>query len=160
MKEIEKLHAKSLDLAETVLKPGDNPLAGVSGDLFDIQVAFEAGRGARLSVRVHGQAITCAGGTLSCLGRSAAVSPVEGKVALRILVDRTSLEVFANNGAVSMSFCFLPKESDAKPQLHAEGGDIDDGELTLAQQADVDLQSLDQAAELQALHAGQAGNRG
>jgi len=124
VKEIEKLHAERFDLANTLLKPGDNPLAGISGDLFDIQVAFEAGRGARLSVRVHGQAITCAGGTLSCLGRSAAVPPVEGKVALRILVDRTSLEVFANHGAVSMSLCFLPKERDAKPELRAEGGDI------------------------------------
>ena len=124
VKEIERLHGERLDLADRILKPGDNPLAQLSGDLFDVQMAFEPSRDAKLSIRLHGQAVTYAGGTLSCLGKSAAVSPVEGKVALRCLVDRTSLEAFANEGEVSMSFCFLPKKNDTKLEVRAEGGDV------------------------------------
>ena len=124
VKEIERLHGERLDLADRILKPGDNPLAQLSGDLFDVQMAFEPSRDAKLSIRLHGQAVTYAGRTLSCLDKSAAVSPVEGKVALRCLVDRTSLEVFANGGEVSMSFCFLPKKNDTKLEVRAEGGDV------------------------------------
>ena len=46
--------------------------------------------------------------TLTCLGREAPVEAADGKLTLRILVDRTSIEVFANDGKVVMTSCFLP----------------------------------------------------
>ena len=42
---------------------------------------------------------------------------------------------------------------------HAEGRDVDDGELARAQLADVDLHALDQARELQPRHVGQTADR-
>ena len=47
---------------------------------------------------------------LSCGGSSARVPPGGDTVRLHLLVDRTSIEVFADDGAVSMSSCFLPQE--------------------------------------------------
>lgn len=49
---------------------------------------------------------------LSCLGRSAKLAAVDGRIDLHILVDRLSIEVFANDGAVSMTYfhVFDPKE--------------------------------------------------
>jgi sucrose-6-phosphate hydrolase SacC (GH32 family) len=67
-------------------------------------------------------------GLLRCMDRTAPVSLVEGRLKLRVLVDRTSVEVFANDGAASISTCYLPPEGDKekeklKPQLYAERGE-------------------------------------
>jgi sucrose-6-phosphate hydrolase SacC (GH32 family) len=59
---------------------------------------------------------------LSCLGKSAPVELVNGRLWLQVLVDRTSLEVFANDGRVSMTSCFLPRLKDRSLQLYARGG--------------------------------------
>lgn len=59
---------------------------------------------------------------LTALGRSAPLEPANGRIRLRILVDRTSQEVFANDGLVSMASCFLPT-ADGKPlAIYAVGG--------------------------------------
>ena len=60
--------------------------------------------------------------TLSCLGREVPVDAANGQINLRILVDRTSLEVFANDGKVSMSSCFLPEPARMGLELFAAGG--------------------------------------
>jgi len=39
-------------------------------------------------------------------------------------VDRTSLELFANQGKVSASFCFLPEAWDAPLEFYATGGPV------------------------------------
>jgi sucrose-6-phosphate hydrolase SacC (GH32 family) len=51
--------------------------------------------------------------TLSCLGKSAIVEPVDGIIKLEILLDRTSLEIFANDGKVAMSSSFTSTEKKA-----------------------------------------------
>ncbi len=130
VEEIEKLHGERFHLADRVLRPGENPLARLAGDLFDLEMTFAPARNATLTIRLNGQAVSYRAGRLSCLGRSVDLGPVGGKVALRLVVDRTSLEVFANGGEVSMSFCFLPGD-DRKPQLRAERGEVHIRSLTL-----------------------------
>jgi len=46
--------------------------------------------------------------TLSCLGRTAFLPLEKNRLKLRVLVDRTSVEVFANDGRVSLSTCRMP----------------------------------------------------
>ena len=43
---------------------------------------------------------------------------------LRLIVDRTSLEVFVHEGDVAMSFCFLPEAANHVLEFHADGGNI------------------------------------
>jgi sucrose-6-phosphate hydrolase SacC (GH32 family) len=124
VKEIETLHAERFELADKVLKPGENPLASISGDLFDIRMEVEPGSAAAFGLRLHDQAVVYEGGRISCLGRAATVSPVDGRLRLRVLVDRTSLEVFANDGEVSMTSWFLPKTKDTGLELYAKGGSV------------------------------------
>ena len=80
---------------------------------------------------MHGQAVTWAGEEISCLGRSANLSPVKGVVTLRILLDRTSLEVFANDGKVSMTSCLLPAQQDTLLELYAKGAEAHVESLTV-----------------------------
>ena len=44
------------------------------------------------------------------------------EISLRLLVDRTSMEVFANEGKVSLSSCFLPRPGSTGLGLFAKGG--------------------------------------
>ena len=106
IKEIERLYVDSFELQNTMLKEnGDNPLASISGDLFDIEMVIEPGRASEFGLSLHGRTIRYAENQVSCLGRSAPLPLVDGKVKLRILVDRTSLELFGNQGDVALSSC-------------------------------------------------------
>ncbi|MHC4249645.1 MAG: glycoside hydrolase family 32 protein [Planctomycetota bacterium] len=121
---IEKLHTERVELNEVTLGPGEGPLCDVSGDLFDIRMEVESGGATEFGVRLHDQAITYARGRLSCLGASANVAPVKGRLRLRILVDRASIEVFANDGEASLSSCFLPKQKDTGLTFYAKDGEV------------------------------------
>ena len=56
--------------------------------------------------------------------------PVNGRLKLRLLIDRTSIEVFGNDGAVVMSSCFLPKGSKPDATLSVTGGHAKVAEFT------------------------------
>jgi sucrose-6-phosphate hydrolase SacC (GH32 family) len=46
--------------------------------------------------------------TLHCLGCAAPLEAEDGKITLHPFADHTSVEVFANDGLVSLSSCFVP----------------------------------------------------
>ena len=54
------------------------------------------------------------------LGKAPLV-PVNGILQLRILLDRTSIEIFGNNGEVVITSCFMPTEENKKFVLASEG---------------------------------------
>ncbi len=120
VKEIETLHTEPFELADQTLEPGSNPLSHLAGDLFDIDMEIVPGASAEFGIRLHTQAVTYANNRISCLGSTASLSPVNGKLKLRILVDRTSIEVFANDGEVSMTSCFLPKEKSTGLEFYTK----------------------------------------
>jgi sucrose-6-phosphate hydrolase SacC (GH32 family) len=62
--------------------------------------------------------------TLTCKGVSAPVPLKDGNLALRILVDRGSVEVFADSGRVAMSIAAIPAEKNTRLELTATGMDI------------------------------------
>jgi sucrose-6-phosphate hydrolase SacC (GH32 family) len=125
VREISSLRGEPrLVLRDRVLKPGVDLLGGAQAELADIELVFEP-RGAReVTLRVRGEAVhyDASAQTLSCLGRSAPLSSVDGRIRLRVLVDRTSLEVFGNGGRISMTSCFLPRPSERTLSLDVAGG--------------------------------------
>jgi len=122
--DIKGLHTKPFTLKDQTLKPGDNPLSELSGDLFDIELEVEPGVATEFGIRLHETAITWADGKVSCLGAVADLFPVDGRIKLRILVDRTSIEVFGNDGEVSMTSCFLPGEQNTGLELYTRDGTV------------------------------------
>ena len=111
VKEIANLYASEQRWKNLDLKPGDNPLRALSGDLWDIQLECELQSAAILSLRIRGEEIriNAKEKTVTCLGKTAPLEPVGNRVKLRVLVDRASLEVFGNGGQVSLTSCFLPR---------------------------------------------------
>ena len=100
------------DLAEAAQA---DPLAALSGDLFDIDLEFQPGEAQRIGLKIRGQEIVydVKAAHLSALG-DASLAPVDGKVKLRILVDRTSIETYGNDGQIALSSCYLAPAT-AKP---------------------------------------------
>ena len=96
--EINTLHAGTDFARDVSLSAGEELQVGRRGDLFDITAEIEAPTGAAFGIRLHELDITCADGHLRCLGQQAPLTVHDQKVSLRILVDRTSLEIYAQGG--------------------------------------------------------------
>ena len=108
------------------LQPGDNPLAQISGDLFDIRAEIELAGASEFGIVTRGESVSYSvtDKTVSCLDRSAPLEPMSGRIKLRILVDRASIEVFGNDGKVSLSNAFFPNATDTCLEMFTKGGGI------------------------------------
>ena len=128
---IVKLYTEEFEIHRRNISPGEKPISEISGDLFDIDMEVAPGNAPEFGLGLHDQSVTLkrfappgGGYRISALGKSADAFLVNGNIKLRILVDRTSLEIFANDGEVSMSTCFLPVQKETGLQLFAKGGEI------------------------------------
>jgi len=124
VQEIDALHTKKHAVADRTLKPGDNPLADVSGDLFDIRAEFEPGDGAAFGFTVRGVPVVydVKKQEISCKGVTAPLQPEDGTVRLRLLVDRCSVEIFGNGGRVALSVAVIPADDNHSLEVFSHGG--------------------------------------
>jgi fructan beta-fructosidase len=123
VKEIESLHAAASTWNALAIESGRNALAELEGELWDIAATIEPGKSAELGFTVRGAPLAYDVGTqtLRTPGGTAPVKLENGKVDLRILVDRSSIEVFAAGGRYLICFCFLPDPADRSLALYAKG---------------------------------------
>ncbi len=124
VEEVKKLRGREHRRADVALGAAPVKFDGVEGDLFDIEAVLELGEAAAVGIDVRGHRIeySAAAKELTALGRKAPLEPQDGRIALRILVDRTSVEVFANHGRVQLAGCFLPDDDAREVAAYAEGG--------------------------------------
>ncbi|HVT12789.1 MAG TPA: glycoside hydrolase family 32 protein [Fimbriimonadaceae bacterium] len=106
VEEIKSLHGPKL-------KGKDGWYASASG-LLDIDARFEVPESGVLALTVNGRTISydVASQTLQALGKRASVPPVLGRLDLRILADRASIEIYAQSGLVYMPLFTLPETSE------------------------------------------------
>jgi fructan beta-fructosidase len=57
-------------------------------------------------------------------GAKMPLEPVDGKIVLEILLDRSSYEILTNNGEAGISNCFSPKEKEEEMVLYTQGGEL------------------------------------
>ncbi len=119
VREIELLHAK-----KHALKEGDSSLKGIGGDLFHIIGEFEPGEAAQVGLAIRGTQVVydAKAQQLEARGCKAPLKPEGGKVRLEILVDRTSVEVFANRGRIYMPVGVIPPDDNRSLDVFARGG--------------------------------------
>jgi sucrose-6-phosphate hydrolase SacC (GH32 family) len=91
---------------------------------FDIEAEIEPTEAKEFNFDVRGTKISyvVSDKKLYCLGKTAQLAPVNVRIKLRLLVDRTSLEIFGNDGRVTMSSCFLPRPDNQSLALVATKG--------------------------------------
>jgi len=119
---IKRLHAGSFKLENRLLRPGENPLSEFSGELFDIAMDVEIGDAGEFGLRLHETSVAYAAGKVASLGAVAETPARDGRIRLRILVDRTSVETFVNDGEAALPCCFVPKNRNTGLELYAKGG--------------------------------------
>jgi sucrose-6-phosphate hydrolase SacC (GH32 family) len=125
VKEIENIHGRRHSLSGIAIKPGDNPLAGIHGELFDIRLEMAVGTATTVGLTVRDIPIQydCKKKQLTCLGASAPLEPVAGKINLQVLVDRSSLEIFSGDGRINMAYCITPLAQNKQLAVFAQGGE-------------------------------------
>jgi sucrose-6-phosphate hydrolase SacC (GH32 family) len=135
VREIELLHGARHAWGNLVLKPGDNPLAGVRAELLDLRAVIDPGTADEVSILLRGEPVmyNVARQEIACLGHTAPLRLIDGRLQLQILLDRASLEVFGNRGAISMPTCFLPDQANTSAAIVATGGEARIVELEVAE---------------------------
>jgi fructan beta-fructosidase len=124
VKEIATLHHKRHVWQNVVLKAGENPLADLRGELFHVRAEFAVGAAATsfgLTVRGVPIIYDVKKQTLACT-ESAPLAPVDGKIRLDVLVDRTSVEIFANSGLVYIPYGKILNEKERSLTVSGTGG--------------------------------------
>jgi sucrose-6-phosphate hydrolase SacC (GH32 family) len=126
VREIESLYRRRHRWRNATLAPGDDPLAAVAGELFDIMVELQPGTARRVAFTVHGHTVAydTHARRLFCMDREVELStdPGNGSITLRMLVDRNSIEIFADAGATTLACSFLPHIGKTGLRLTAAGG--------------------------------------
>ena len=144
VKEIENIHGKKHEWKHKDLKPGKNLLEKVKGNLFDIEaeidvrsakeVGFEI-NGFRVSYNVEDKRLIGGkgkeGDEFSSGETIAKLSPVDGKINLRILVDRPSIEIYANKGRIYMPMQAVRDLDNKSLKIYSKGGNAHIEELTV-----------------------------
>jgi sucrose-6-phosphate hydrolase SacC (GH32 family) len=134
IKEIELLHGKHQNWENKVLIPGinENKTKSVKGDClhiiadFDIKTSDNFGFIVRNSKKTPGVEIAynVKRGALTVLNSTVPIVPVDNKISIEILLDRSSIEIFANGGQTVISNCFTPAEGAEDVTLYTNGGEL------------------------------------
>lgn len=97
VREINKLHKTTHDWENTQLSPGENLLDGISCKLLDIRSEIDLSKADEFGFVLCGQEIRYMKSTetLHAAGKEIHLLPSGGSITLQILLDRTSVEVFA-----------------------------------------------------------------
>lgn len=133
-RELEKLQGKPIVIKNHNIIPGlnKNPIKRIKGDCFRFTGTFELKTVSSFGFMLRGGKsgdgteirYDATRGQLSCLGKVAPLSPEDGKIKLDVLVDRSTIEIYGNDGKVVISVPFSPKEGDEDYILYNTGGEL------------------------------------
>jgi fructan beta-fructosidase len=124
VKELRSLRTGRTVLKARTLVPGENPLAGVKGELFDLSADICLDQAAEVRFKLRGVAVMydSKAQELSCEGKRAPLKPVNGCIRLRMLVDRTSVDIFGNDGSLYMPMGVIVPQDNLSLEISAQGG--------------------------------------
>lgn len=133
VKELEALRGRAVTVPRADIERGVPFIPDTDSKLFDVTFNVTRNDAKALYVMIRGQPLTIdwtaqamrfAGGFAPKMvtGRDAVPLPVCEVLSVRVLVDRTSVEVFLNGGEVAASFCYLPDAHDHPFVIQGRGG--------------------------------------
>ena len=125
VREIARLYDKAVVAQDNVaLKPEGDLLKGVEGDLFDIECDIEMRQATAVKLTIRGETVRYdrSKANLHCGPREAPLKLRDDRLRLRVLVDRASIEVFADQGQVAITHSFLPNPKNRALALNVAGG--------------------------------------
>ena len=135
IREITKIYDQEFSLQNRTLKPGDNPLSGLQGDLFDINLDIDISQStcSEILLNLRGNTVKydVSHNVLHSVGSEVHLESRAGLIEIRILMDRLSIESFGNHGEVSITNIAYQKEDRPHLELSAVGGNAKIVSLTV-----------------------------
>jgi fructan beta-fructosidase len=133
IKELASLRTQAHTVKPQTLSPGENPLADVHGELFDVTAEFTLKDATEIGFNLRGVPVTydVKNQELSCLDKQARLKSENGKIRLRLLVDRTSIDIFGNAGRLYMPMGVIIPSDNTTLQVYAKGGNAQINSLTV-----------------------------
>ncbi|MCR2806613.1 glycoside hydrolase family 32 protein [Paenibacillus soyae] len=150
---LRELRGESLEWPELELVPGRNVLDGIHGDTYEIECELELGEAAEVGfkLRVSDEEETIVGydaeARLLFIDRTKSgeaafheafacrhgvpLLPENGRIKLHLFVDRSSVEVFANDGSAVLTDQIFPDPRSTGIALYALGGSAKSKSLSL-----------------------------
>jgi sucrose-6-phosphate hydrolase SacC (GH32 family) len=121
--ELSSLRRKTPQTIRTQIKPGDDPLKDITGDLVEIRAAIVLDPAATMTFKIRGVEISydTAKQELTVAKQKATVPIRNGSLTLVILADRTVYEVFAADGLIYMPVPVIPKAEEKSLSLTSTG---------------------------------------
>ncbi|MFA6242116.1 MAG: glycoside hydrolase family 32 protein, partial [Candidatus Hydrogenedentales bacterium] len=122
IREIESIYGKVHTWNDIPLATG--ALEGIEGDCFDIEATLVPGDASEVGFDIRGEQVLydVKKQQLTCKDKTAAVTLEDGALSLRLLVDRMSIEIFAQHGAVYMPMGIQFDDSKRTLDVFAKGG--------------------------------------
>ncbi|MDE0782999.1 MAG: glycoside hydrolase family 32 protein [Planktomarina sp.] len=114
VKEIELLYQQKRVIQNIELSDTPTILPTDEHDLLDILVEIEVEDKSEFELNLRGISLIydAEKQKLSCLDRTTCLKPVAGKIKLRVLLDRASVEIYAADGLVYIPISVVPNESE------------------------------------------------
>jgi fructan beta-fructosidase len=111
---------------EKTYRTGAKVLEAEAGPAFDLECELDLTSMASGGFKLHGTSLSydVKKGLLTCKNVSAPVKPAGDVLKLRVLVDRGSIEVFADEGRVAMSVAAIQAEKGPGVEVIVVGGDL------------------------------------
>ena len=105
VRELETLRVDSETVANADEKAANRMLEAGNAELLDLELALDTPEKGNVKLHVRGVTIIydAGAGTLTCGETAAPVTPVDGRLDLRLLVDRGVLELYADHGRVAFA---------------------------------------------------------
>jgi fructan beta-fructosidase len=121
VRELAGLRARTHPAPERTIEPGHDVHMDFASDLLEVEAEAVFGADTVLTLAVRGVAVVADGRALRCGDLTVPLEPVGGRVALRVLLDRGSVEVFGNRGRVAISMGVRPGPSARGLPLSSRG---------------------------------------
>ncbi len=141
VREFETLVQTTRHWPPSVLEPGNDPLDGVEGDCLDVSIEARVAEPAELWLTLRGlilryvpaQQILCLGARVDT-HEPLNVAPLrlpDDRLRLRVLLDRASIEIFADHGQVVLTQNVFPTADNRALSLKVLGGPVHLEDLTI-----------------------------
>jgi sucrose-6-phosphate hydrolase SacC (GH32 family) len=116
VRELTALRQRTHTIQPQPLAADTNPLAGIKADLVEIEAVLKVESAGEITFDLRGVPLVYEVGSrkLSCLKQQTTVVPKDGKVALRIFVDRVAVDIFGDAGRL-----YLPMAAKMAPEHQA-----------------------------------------
>ena len=123
VKEIEKILGKCSKAIVKHLTPEKPVEVKTSGALMDIRAEFEFSKAKTVGLEVDGKKVATFDVSSGKLNDLMPLQPVDGKIAIRILIDRPMMEIFANHGEQIATLSYENDLNIESVKAFCDGGD-------------------------------------